>query len=46
VLTIPRAAEQEVVAKALEKASTENLVRTAIKNGMGTVEAFATFGVL
>jgi 4-hydroxy-4-methyl-2-oxoglutarate aldolase len=46
VLTIPLAAEQEVVAKALEKASTENLVRTAIKNGMGTVEAFATFGVL
>jgi 4-hydroxy-4-methyl-2-oxoglutarate aldolase len=46
VLTIPRAAEQEVVAKALEKASTENLVRTAIKNGMSTVEAFATFGVL
>lgn len=46
VLTIPRAAEQDVIAKALEKAAAENLVRTAIENGMGTVEAFATFGVM
>jgi regulator of RNase E activity RraA len=46
VLTIPRAAEREIIEKALEKASTENLVRKAIENGMGTVEAFATFGVM
>ena len=46
VLVIPRAAEQEAVRRALEKASTENQVRLAIEGGMSTVEAFRTFGVM
>ncbi len=46
VLVIPRAAEEEAIRKALEKASTENKVRDAIRAGMGTVEAFNTFGVM
>lgn len=46
VLVIPRAAEEEAIRRALEKASTENKVREAIENGMGTVEAFRTFGVM
>lgn len=46
VLVIPRAAEEEAIRRALEKASTENRVRQAIENGMSTVEAFKTFGVM
>lgn len=46
VLVIPRAAEQEVLSRALEKADKENLVRTAIQRGMGAAEAFATYGVM
>ena len=46
VLVIPRHAEQEAIRRALEKASTENKVRIAIENGMSTVEAFKTFGVM
>ena len=46
VLVIPRAAEQEAVRRALEKASTESQVRRAIEGGMSTVEAFRTFGVM
>lgn len=46
VLVIPREAEQEAVAKALEKVTTENAVAVAIRGGMGTVEAFETFGVM
>jgi 4-hydroxy-4-methyl-2-oxoglutarate aldolase len=46
VLVIPRHAEEEAIRKALEKASTENRVRDAIKNGMSTVQAFKTFGVM
>ncbi len=46
VLVIPRAAEEESIRKALDKASTENKVRDAIRGGMGTVEAFNTFGVM
>ncbi len=46
VLVIPRHAEEEAIRKALEKASTENQVRLAIQNGMSTVEAFRTFGVM
>ena len=46
VLVIPRQAEDEAIRRALEKAETENHVATAIKNGMSTVEAFATFGVM
>lgn len=46
VLVIPRHAEEEAIRRALEKASTENKVRDAIRNGMSTVEAFRSFGVM
>ena len=46
VLVIPRQAEEEAVRRALEKASTENRVRQAIEQGMSTVEAFKTIGVM
>jgi 4-hydroxy-4-methyl-2-oxoglutarate aldolase len=46
VLVIPKAAEQEAVERALDKVRTENKVATAIKSGMGAVEAFETFGVM
>jgi len=46
VLVIPAEAAEEAIAKAFEKVSTENKVRLAIQNGMSTVEAFETFGVM
>jgi len=46
VLVIPREAEKEAIARALEKAATENKVRLAIEAGMSTVEAFERFGVM
>jgi len=46
VLVIPKAAEREAIALALEKVTTENKVADAIRNGMSTVEAFETFGVM
>ena len=46
VLVIPRHAQEEAIRKALEKAGTENRVRDAIQNGMSTVDAFKTFGVM
>ncbi len=46
VIVIPQQAEEEAIRRALEKASTEDRVRVAIEKGMGTVEAFETFGVL
>lgn len=46
VLVIPREAEREAIARAFEKAETENTVRAAIDRGMSTVEAFETFGVM
>jgi regulator of RNase E activity RraA len=46
VLVVPRAAEVEAIRRALEKADAENRVRDAIRDGMSTVEAFRTFGVM
>ncbi len=46
VLIIPRDAAREAISKALEKVSRESAVRTAIVNGMSTVEAFEKFGVM
>ncbi|MGO4256615.1 RraA family protein [Marmoricola sp. RAF53] len=46
VLVIPADVEDEVVERALEKASKENVVRSAIENGMSATEAFARYGVL
>jgi hypothetical protein len=43
---IPRAAEEEAIRRALEKAGTENRVRDAIRGGMSTLQAFKTFGVM
>lgn len=46
VLVIPRSAEEEAIAKALEKSRTENKVGEAIRAGMSACEALATFGVM
>ena len=46
VLVIPQAVEAEAIEGALEKAATESEVAKAIRNGMSTQEAFATFGVM
>jgi len=46
VLIVPRTAEVEAIQRALEKVRQENLVRKAIEQGMSTVEAFATYGVM
>ena len=46
VCMIPRAAEEEVFRKALEKVQTENLVGRAIEDGMSAEEAFKKFGVM
>ncbi|WP_432826001.1 RraA family protein [Dactylosporangium sp. CA-092794] len=46
VLVIPAAVEDEVIERALVKASAENVVRTAIEAGMSSTEAFRTYGVL
>ncbi len=46
VCVIPQAAEREVFTAALEKARGENQVRKALEAGMGTVEAFETYGIM
>lgn len=46
VLVIPRESEAEVVRLALEKVRGERRVAEAIRAGMSTVEAYATFGVM
>lgn len=46
VLVIPKKHIQEVITKALEKASGEKEVRKAIEKGMSATEAFATYGIL
>jgi regulator of RNase E activity RraA len=46
VLVIPREAEAEAIAKALEKVATENKVRQAIEEGMSAEDAFQRFGVM
>lgn len=46
VLIIPREIHEEVLEKALEKATGEKLVRKAIEEGMTATEAFARFGIL
>jgi len=46
VLIVPNDAAEEAIRRALEKVSQENAVRTAIVDGMSTVEAFEKFGVM
>lgn len=46
VLVIPQQIADEVLQKALVKASGEKTVRAAIEGGMTATEAFATYGIL
>ena len=46
VLVVPAEAVDEAFARAFEKARSENAVLKALENGMSTVEAFATFGIM
>ena len=46
VLIIPQDIKDEVLEKALVKASGEKIVRRAIEGGMSTTQAFAEFGIL
>lgn len=46
VLVIPSEVENEVLERALQKATTENLVLRAIQGGMSSTAALASFGVL
>ncbi len=46
VLAVPLQAEEEVIARALEKARGEKLVAKAIAGGMSACEAFRTFGIM
>jgi regulator of RNase E activity RraA len=46
VVIVPRAVEEEVVNRALEKARGEKVVRQAIEGGMSATAAFKKFGIL
>jgi regulator of RNase E activity RraA len=46
VCIIPRVAEEEVVRKALEKASQESVLERALREGMSATEAFARYGIM
>src|SRR6201992_4311786 len=46
VLAVPRAIEEEAVARALEKARGEKVVRKAIEAGSSSTEAFRKYGIL
>lgn len=46
VCIVPAHIESEVIAQAMEKATGEKAVQKAIENGMSTVEAFKTFGIM
>jgi regulator of RNase E activity RraA len=46
VLVIPRALEEEVIAKALEKARGEKVVRREIEAGASSTSVFRKYGIL
>lgn len=46
VLCVPREKEVEIITAGLEKVRGESAVRKALQNGMSTVEAFETFGIM
>ena len=46
VCVVPRDAEVEVFERALEKARSEKVLKQALEDGMGTVEAFEKFGIM
>ncbi|RYE18561.1 MAG: RraA family protein [Sphingobacteriales bacterium] len=46
VCIVPQEIEEEVITRALEKARTERVVKTAIEGGMSACEAFAKYHVM
>lgn len=46
VCIVPRAAEEDVFQRALEKVRGEKRVKAAIENGMSAAEAFAQYGIM
>jgi regulator of RNase E activity RraA len=46
VIVVPRSVEDEVIARSVEKATGEKVVRKAIEAGMSSTEAFRKFGIL
>jgi regulator of RNase E activity RraA len=46
VLVVPKNSVEEAFAGAIDKARGEQLVKTALENGMSTVEAFEKFGIM
>lgn len=46
VVVVPQGVAEEVLRRAEEKVSGENLVRQALANGMSATEAFARYGIL
>lgn len=46
VCVIPREVEEEVISKALKKASEEKLVQRKIREGMSAFDAFSKYGVM
>jgi regulator of RNase E activity RraA len=46
VIVVPQKVEEEVIAKAVEKATAEKVVRKAIEGGMSSTDAFHKFGIL
>lgn len=46
VVVVPAAVEDEVIERALQKVSTESVVRTAIESGMTSTAAWHRYGVL
>jgi len=46
VCVVPKNAEEEIIRRALEKASGEELVRKAIGDGMGALDASEKYGVM
>ncbi len=46
VCVIPKAQEENIIQKSLEKALGEKEVRIALENGMSTVEAFKVYGIM
>lgn len=46
VVVVPRRVEGEVIARALDKARGEKVVRRAIEAGMSSTEAFKAYGIL
>ncbi len=46
VVIVPQEAVEEAFSRAIEKARGEKLVKQALEQGMGTVEAFAKYGIM